>query len=102
VLQQRLLLCLFGIGTNVGLKRVASQQPGITFDELRYVKRRFVNKEALRAAVAEIVNGTFAHPSSRDLGRGHHLVRLRLQAVRCLRPEPDDGMARALRRGAAS
>jgi hypothetical protein len=59
VLQRRLLLCLFGIGTNVGLKRVASQQPGVTFDELRYVKRRFVNKEALRAAVAEIVNGTF-------------------------------------------
>jgi hypothetical protein len=28
VLQRRLLLCLFGIGTNVGLKRIASQQPG--------------------------------------------------------------------------
>lgn len=60
VLQRRLLLCLFGIGTNVGLKRVASQQPCVTFDELRYVKRRYVNKEALRAAVAEIINGTFA------------------------------------------
>ena len=60
VLQRRLLLCLFGIGTNVGLKRIASQQPSVTFDELRYVKRRYVNKEALCAAVAEIVNGTFA------------------------------------------
>ena len=60
VLQRRLLLCLFGVGTNVGLKRIASQQPSVTFDELRYVKRRYVNKEALRAAVAEIVNGTFA------------------------------------------
>lgn len=60
VLQRRLLLCLFGIGTNVGLKRIASQQPSVTVDELRYVKRRYVNKEALRAAVAEIVNGTFA------------------------------------------
>ncbi|ATE60022.1 Tn3 family transposase [Thauera sinica] len=59
VLQRRLLLCLFGIGTNVGLKRVASQQPSVTFDELRYVKRRYFNKEALRAAVADIVNGTF-------------------------------------------
>lgn len=59
VLQRRLLLCLFGIGTNVGLKRVASQQPSVTFEELRYVKRRFVNKEALRSAIAEIVNGTF-------------------------------------------
>lgn len=58
VLQRRLLLCLFGLGTNVGLKRVASQQPSITFDELRYVKRRFIHKDALRAAIAEIVNGT--------------------------------------------
>jgi TnpA family transposase len=60
VLQRRLLLCLFGVGTNVGLKRIASQQPSVTVDELRYVTRRYVNKEALRAAVAEIVNGTFA------------------------------------------
>lgn len=59
VLQRRLLLCLFGIGTNVGLKRIASQQPSVTFEELRYVKRRFVQKEALRAAIAEVVNGTF-------------------------------------------
>lgn len=59
VLQRRLLLCLFGIGTNVGLKRVAGQQPSVSFDELRYVKRRYLSKEALRGAIAEIVNGTF-------------------------------------------
>lgn len=57
-LQRRLLLCLFGIGTNVGLKRVASQQPSVSFEELRYVKRRFIQKEALRTAIADIVNGT--------------------------------------------
>ena len=59
LLQRRLLLCLFGIGTNIGLKRVASQQPGVTVEELRYVKRRFVQKEALRTAITEVVNGTF-------------------------------------------
>lgn len=59
LLQRRLLLCLFGIGTNVGLKRIASQQPSVNFEELRYVKRRFVQKDALRAAIAEIVNATF-------------------------------------------
>lgn len=37
ILQRRLLLCLFGLGTNVGLKRVASQQPSVSYDELRYV-----------------------------------------------------------------
>lgn len=57
-LQRRLLLCLFGIGTNVGLKRIASQQPSVSFEELRHVKRRFLQKEALRAAIADIVNGT--------------------------------------------
>jgi TnpA family transposase len=59
LLQRRLLLCLFGIGTNVGLKRIASQQPSVSVDELRYVKRRFVQKDALRAAIAEVVNGIF-------------------------------------------
>jgi len=59
LLQRRLLLCLFGIGTNVGLKRIASQQPSVSFEELRYVKRRFVQKDALRAAIAEVVNGIF-------------------------------------------
>jgi len=58
-LQRRLLLCLFGIGTNVGLKRIASQQPSVSFEELRYVKRRFVQKDALRVAITEIVNGIF-------------------------------------------
>ncbi len=58
LLQRRLLLCLFGIGTNVGLKRIASQQPSVNFEELRYVKRRFVQKEALRAAITDVVNGT--------------------------------------------
>ena len=52
------LLCLFGIGTNVGLKRIGSQQPSVNFEELRYVKRRFVQKEALRVAITEVVNGT--------------------------------------------
>ena len=59
LLQRRLLLCLFGIGTNVGLKRIASQQPSVSVEELRYVKRRFVQKDALRAAISEVVNGIF-------------------------------------------
>lgn len=59
LLQRRLLLCLFGIGTNVGLKRVASQQPSVSFEELRHVKRRFIQKETLHKAIADIVNGTF-------------------------------------------
>jgi hypothetical protein len=59
ILQRRLLLCLFGLGTNVGLKRVASQQPNVNYDELRYVKRKFIHKYALRAAISHIVNAIF-------------------------------------------
>ena len=59
MLQRRLLLCLFGIGTNIGLKRVASQQPSVNYEELRHVKRRFLQKDSLRAAIAEVVNGIF-------------------------------------------
>ncbi|CDH24239.1 transposase [Xenorhabdus bovienii str. kraussei Becker Underwood] len=65
ILQRRMLLCLFGLGTNVGLKRVTSQQPSVSYDELRYVKRRFIQKDALRNAISHIVNGTFhiRHPA---------------------------------------
>lgn len=59
LLQRRLLLCLFGIGTNIGLKRIASQQTSVSFEDLRYVKRRFIEKETLRNAISDIVNGTF-------------------------------------------
>lgn len=34
-------ICL-GLSTNVGLKRIASQQPRVNYDELRDVKRRFI------------------------------------------------------------
>ncbi|WP_048960522.1 Tn3 family transposase [Enterobacter bugandensis] len=58
-LQHRLLLCLFGLGTNVGLKRIASQQPSVSFEELRHIKRKFIQKDTLRPAIAQIVNGIF-------------------------------------------
>ena len=33
-LQQRLLLCLYGMGTNTGLKRVSGSRHGISYKEL--------------------------------------------------------------------
>jgi hypothetical protein len=95
LLQRRLLLCLFGIGTNVGLKRVASQQPSVNFEELRYVKRRFVQKEALRAAIGEVVNGIFQIRNPAIWGSATTPARL-IPKVRRLRSESDDRMARAL------
>jgi TnpA family transposase len=55
ILQRRLLLCLFGLGTNIGLKRVVS---GITesYRDLLYVRGRFITRENLRAAIATVAN----------------------------------------------
>ncbi len=64
VLQERLLLCLNGIGTNTGLKRMASGQQGVTYKDLLYVRRRFINRDGLREAIASVVNATLRarHP----------------------------------------
>lgn len=58
--QRRLLLCLYGLGTNAGLKRVSAGRLGVSYDELLYVRRRFVNKNSLRQAIAMVVNAIFA------------------------------------------
>jgi TnpA family transposase len=58
-LQRRLLLCLYGLGTNAGLKRVANGDHGESVADLRYVLRRYVRREPLRQAIADVVNATF-------------------------------------------
>lgn len=58
--QRRLLLCLYGLGTNAGLKRVLAGDTAITYKELLYTRRRFIHKAALRDAIARVVNAIFA------------------------------------------
>lgn len=57
---QRLLLCLYGLGTNAGLKRVASGTPEISYDELLHIRRRYVDPASLRAAAAKVADATLA------------------------------------------
>jgi TnpA family transposase len=54
-LQIRLLLCLFALGTNIGLKRIVS---GVTekFRDLLYIRNRYISKDNLRAAIALVAN----------------------------------------------
>ena len=59
-LQKRLLLCLFGLGTNTGLTSVSMGDHGVSYDHLKYVRRRFISKEALRQAISQVVNATLA------------------------------------------
>jgi hypothetical protein len=59
-LQKRLLLCLYGWGTNIGLKRVSLAEPRISHHDLVYIHQRFLQRDALRQAIAAVANATFA------------------------------------------
>jgi TnpA family transposase len=56
-IQRRLLLCLYGLGTNTGLKRMSGDQQGERYSDLLYVRRRFITKDHLRAAIV-VVNAS--------------------------------------------
>ena len=59
-LRRRLLLVLFGLGTNVGIRQVVSTgEHGETEGALRRVRRTRVNRDNLRRAIARMVNATF-------------------------------------------
>ena len=64
VLRRRLLLCLYGLGTNVGIKRVADGVAAAaggaadTEAALRRTRRLFVNRDNLRSAIRTVVNAT--------------------------------------------
>jgi TnpA family transposase len=56
ILQKRLLLTLYAMGTNAGIKRVIAGDHKEKYSDLMYVQRRFVRKEYLRQAIASVVN----------------------------------------------
>lgn len=58
-LQRRLLLCLFGLGTNTGIKSMESRSAD-DYKDLLYIRRRFLSVEGLRQATSRVVNATLA------------------------------------------
>ena len=61
VLQRRLLLVLFALGTNMGIKRIVTTgEHGETEATLRHVRRLYVTRDNLRRAAAKLVNATLA------------------------------------------
>ena len=56
LLQKRLLLCLYGLGSNTGLKRISAANEDASHSDLNYVKRRFINEEGVKAAIVDVVN----------------------------------------------
>ena len=69
-LQKRLLLCLYGLGTNAGLKRVCAGDHGENYRDLLYVRSRFLTRDSLRAAIAEIVNAILRVRQTHIWGEG--------------------------------
>ena len=68
VLQRRLLLCLYGLGTNAGLKRMCSGGGEDSYADLQYVRRRYITKEQLRSAIAQVCNAIFRVPQPGIVG----------------------------------
>jgi hypothetical protein len=60
LLQKRLLLCLYALGSNTGLKRVSAANEDASHSDLSYVKRRFINEDNVKAAIVDVVNENIA------------------------------------------
>ncbi len=69
-LRRRLLLCLYGLGTNTGLKRIAAGEHDEKHADLRYVRRRFIARDHVRDAIARVVNALFEARNPQVWGEG--------------------------------
>ena len=58
-LQRLLLLSLFGMGTNTGIKSMESL-PEDDYKDLLYIRRRYIFNEGLRQSIAQVINATLA------------------------------------------
>ncbi len=70
VIQERLLLALYGLGSNAGIKRMSAGQQRTNYKDLLYIRRRYINKDQLRAAIREVVNATLRVRSPTIWGHG--------------------------------
>jgi TnpA family transposase len=70
LIQERLLLTLYGLGSNAGIKRMSAGQQRTNYKDLLYVRRRYVTKDQLRAAIRDVVNATLRERSPAIWGEG--------------------------------
>ncbi|UNZ21150.1 transposase [Streptomyces sp. 891-h] len=98
VLQGRLLLALFAVGTHMGIRAiVATGEHGESEAALRHIRRHFITVDNLRAGVTRKVNATLAARDHRMVGPRHR-VRVGLEEVRVLALELHDRVPRPIRR----
>jgi TnpA family transposase len=70
VRNQRLLLCLYGLGTNAGLKRMCDGMSETVYKDLLYTRRRLISQEGLREAIRRVLNATFRERMPEIWGEG--------------------------------
>jgi hypothetical protein len=74
VLLERLLLCIYGYGTNTGIRAVAAGEHGYRETELYYVRRRYLTPDLIRALAIDIANATFGCRQASLWGSGSSAV----------------------------
>ena len=58
-ISRKLLLALYGLGTNAGLKAMVAGPNNVSYKELLHIRRRYIHPESLHQAIRSIVNATF-------------------------------------------
>ena len=58
IIEKRLLLTIYALGTNIGLTRIGIGSDE-HFNDLNYIKRRYLHQEPLRSANIDIANSNF-------------------------------------------
>ncbi|MEM8620937.1 MAG: Tn3 family transposase, partial [Actinomycetota bacterium] len=74
VLAERLLLTIYAYGTNTGIAGVGGGEHGHSEDDLRYVRRRYLNPTVAQRLAIEIANATFTARRSELWGEGSSVV----------------------------
>ncbi len=59
-LNMRLLLCLYALATNAGLKRISAASSNVTYRQLRHIRRRYIDVPSLRDANRILINAILA------------------------------------------
>ena len=70
LIQERLLLTLYGLGTNFGIKRMSAGQGRTSYKDLLYVSRCYITKDQLRAAIRVLVDAVLCEREARIWGEG--------------------------------
>jgi TnpA family transposase len=69
-LRKRLILSLYALGSNAGIRRISSGDHGESYKDLLYIRRKFITKDNLRNAIAEVVNSILNVRRSEIWGEG--------------------------------